>query len=95
MYIYVHAAFLLNFILKNISPKKLIKDGNWYKRSFAGIRMTIYYFSMDNFYLPQKYLAKEYLNSKKISVIFILDFLIFFGKKISLVAPRMPMVLRG
>ena len=31
MYIYVHAAFLLNFILKNISPKKLIKDGNWYK----------------------------------------------------------------
>ena len=30
MYIYVHAAFLLNFILKNISPKKLIKDGNWY-----------------------------------------------------------------
>jgi hypothetical protein len=57
--------------------------------------MTIYYSSMDNFYLPQKYLAKEYLNSKKISVIFILDFLIFFGKKISLVAPRMPMVLRG
>ena len=31
MYIYVHAAFLLNFILKNISPKKLIKDGKWYK----------------------------------------------------------------
>jgi len=30
MYIYAHAAFLLNFILKNISPKKLIKDGNWY-----------------------------------------------------------------
>ena len=30
MCIYVHAAFLLNFILKNISPKKLIKDGNWY-----------------------------------------------------------------
>jgi len=30
MYIYVHAAFLLNFILKNILPKKLIKDGNWY-----------------------------------------------------------------
>ena len=27
----IHAAFLLNFILKNISPKKLIKDGNWYK----------------------------------------------------------------
>ena len=37
MYIYVHAAFLLNFILKNISPKKLIKDGNWYNFIFNPI----------------------------------------------------------
>ncbi len=45
MYIYVHAAFLLNFILKNISPKKLIKDGNWYytqptTRFLIGARAT-------------------------------------------------------
>ncbi len=50
MYIYVHAAFLLNFILKNISPKKLIKDGNWYKIKFDEFEILKIKIGLENFF---------------------------------------------